>query len=383
MASEATEGTSSNETPAALPDSATVEEVMQGGWMAGLAVDEEAPPPVNPNTRPRKEGDEIDKPDPDSPQPEVAAADEPEVDPEDPDAPQPEPEPEPEPEAAAIDAPEFWSAEDKAILAALPKAVSSTVRKYEQQRIAFVNEQARKAAEGVKEARDVATKLYTNLEQQAAWWQQNGPAFAERFADKWSKINWNKLAAEDPGEWARLKQEHADETALLGEAKRRGEANIAAAQARQAEEQSARIQTQKAESHAALLKKYPKDFANPDEIYNKKLGPFLLEMGVDVERINQISELPILEIAYLGYLQHVGQKAKAQAKQTAAAVLDPKKAGAQPQPNPAPATPTRVTPGAPARAANRSSEAHRQVSARFRQTGDVKDAAALIQHLNL
>ena len=54
-----------------------------------------------------------------------------------------------EAEASAEDseAPEFWSAEDKAAWNAVPAELRPVLKKYEQQRVEFVNEKAREAAQ--------------------------------------------------------------------------------------------------------------------------------------------------------------------------------------------------------------------------------------------
>ena len=48
--------------------------------------------------------------------------------------------------AEGSDAPEFWSAEDKAAWNAVPPELRPVLKKYEQQRVEFVNEKAREAA---------------------------------------------------------------------------------------------------------------------------------------------------------------------------------------------------------------------------------------------
>src|SRR5450631_1426955 len=54
-----------------------------------------------------------------------------------------------EAEASAEDgeAPEFWSAEDKAAWESVPAELRPVLKKYEQQRVEFVNEKAREAAQ--------------------------------------------------------------------------------------------------------------------------------------------------------------------------------------------------------------------------------------------
>jgi hypothetical protein len=378
-----------------LPESATVEEAV--GFLMQVEDEAEAPPPVNPNARPRKEGDEIDPPADALRDLEAEGDGEGEADAEAGEGEQ-EDEGEPqeqEPEAAVADAPEFWSDDDKKVLAALPKdaqaAVSATVRKYEQARIAFVNEKVRETAGKVKEAEGAAQQLHDMVAGNATWWQQVWPKLQTAYTDKWtSKLteagvqSWEELADRDPGLWAKYKQQRDNEAAMLVEANRRGQADIQRAREQQARADAQRIQAAKGEAHAEMLKKYPDAFKNPDEIYNNKLGPYMVAHGISVDRVNAISEAPILEIAYKAMLYDQAEAAKKAAKTQVSAVLDGKtKPGAQPHPNPAAATPTRVTPGAPVRVANRQGEAHRQVSERFRKSGSVGDAAALIEQLRL
>src|SRR6266498_3366413 len=88
-------------------------------------------------------------------------------------------------------APEFWSADDKAAWQDVPEGLRPMLRKYEQQRIAFVNEKTREAAQVREEAVRVAQGAVGVVEQAAAWWRQNGPAFQQAFADRWSQVDWN------------------------------------------------------------------------------------------------------------------------------------------------------------------------------------------------
>src|SRR3981081_25256 len=67
--------------------------------------------------------------------------------------------------AEGSDAPEFWSAEDKAAWDSVPAELRPVLKKYEQQRVEFVNEKAReaatiraRAAEEVQRANNVVDK---------------------------------------------------------------------------------------------------------------------------------------------------------------------------------------------------------------------------------
>jgi len=281
-----------------------------------------------------------------------------------------------EPQAAiADDAPEFWSADDKAAWQDVPKGLRPTLLKYEQQRIAFVNEKTREAAHVREDALRAAQGAVDAVEQAAAWWQQNGPAFQQAFTDKWSQVDLNKLAAENPAEWARLRQQRDHEATLLLEANRRGEAEVAVAKERA---ERALFDARQVE-HAKLAKKLPQYFG-PDvaaRTYDD-LGNFLSSKGISGDRINAIHEAPIIELALAAMRFEQAQK---QASTVRAASSN----GAVTETDTAKTTPTRVVPGpapnALGRAGNRQSEVARQVGERFRKSGgaSIADAAELIR----
>jgi len=283
--------------------------------------------------------------------------DEPEVDVEAETDPQP---------AVSDEAPEFWSADDKAAWRDVPEALRPMLRKYEQQRIAFVNEKTREAAQVREEAMRVAQGAVGVVEQAASWWRQNGPAFQQAFADRWSQVDWNKLAADNPGEWTRLKQQRDHEATLLIEANRRGQAEIAIANERA---ERALFEARQVE-HTKLANKLP-DYFGPDvaaKTYSD-LGNFLFAKGIPADRINAIHEAPIIELALAAMRFEQAQKQASTVRSHATAKT----------------TPTRVAPGpapnAPGRAGNRQSEAARQVGERFRKSGgaSIADAAELIR----
>ena len=127
-----------------------------------------------------------------------------------------------EPSAEDSDAPEFWSAEDKAAWNAVPPELRPVLKKYEQQRVEFVNEKAREAARSAPGRSKRSSAPTPSSTRPPQWWQQAGPALQRAFADKWSQVNWTELAEKNPGEWARLNQIRMDEAAVLAEANRRG-----------------------------------------------------------------------------------------------------------------------------------------------------------------
>lgn len=287
------------------------------------------------------------------------------------DAPEADVEVETDPQATVTDeAPEFWSADDKAAWQDVPEVLRPMLRKYEQQRIAFVNEKTREAAQLREEAVRVAQGAVGVVEQAAAWWQQNGPAFQQAFADRWSQVDWNKLAADNPAEWARLRQQRDHEATLLLQANQRGQQDIALANERA---QRAFQETRQVE-HAKLASRLPEFFGEKAaaKTYGD-LGNFLLSKGIPADRINAIHEAPIIELALAAMRFEQAQK---QASTVRGSSSSPATAS-----NTAKTTPTRIAPGPAARAGNRSSEAARQVGERFRKSGgaSIADAAELIR----
>jgi hypothetical protein len=272
-----------------------------------------------------------------------------------------------EPAAEDSEAPEFWSADDKAAWNAVPAELRPMLKKYEQQRVEFVNEKAREAASVRAQAADQVQRANSMVDQAAQWWRQAGPALQQAFADKWSQVNWTALAEKSPAEWARLNQIRMDEATVLAEASRRGQQDIKAASQRA--EQA--FQQAKLAEHGRLAQKLPDYFGAP-EVARKtyeELGKFLFAKGIPAGRINQIHEAPIIEMALNAMRFEQAQKKALDAT---------RKGGAN---DAARATPTRVAPGPASRAGNRTSDAARQVGERFRKSGgnSIADAAELIR----
>jgi hypothetical protein len=275
-------------------------------------------------------------------------------------------------EAPAPDpAPEFWSADDKAAWDAVPVELRPVLKKYEQQRVEFVNEKAREAAAVRAGAAQEVERAHATVSEAAAWWQQAGPALQRAFADKWGQVNWTELAEKDPKEWARLNQLRLDEAALLAEADRRGQADIEAAQRRAEQE----LQAQKDAAHAKLAEKLP-DWFGTREIATKtydEIGKFLFAKGIPADRINAIHEAPIIELALSAM-----RFEQAQQHALRSHLISGGRGGASAIAKP---TPTRVVPGPASAAGNRQSDAVRQVGERFRSSGgsSIDDAAQLIR----
>jgi hypothetical protein len=265
------------------------------------------------------------------------------------------------------EAPEFWSADDKAAWESVPAELRPVLRKYEQQRVEFANEKAREAAQVRTRAAQDVERANAVIVQAAQWWQQAGPALQRAFASKWAEVDWKTLAEKDPAEYARLDQERQKDQALLADANRRQQEDTRAANDRAAQ---AFEQARQAEN-AKLAHKLPDYFGSPQTAHKTygALGKFLFAKGIPADRINQIHEAPIIELA-------LNAMRFEQAQKKASPITNPGAANTT-----ARATPTRVAPGPARRTGNQASEAARQVGERFRKNGgnSVADAAELIR----
>ena len=285
-----------------------------------------------------------------------------------------------EAEAAAEDAaPDFWSDEDKAGWAKIPAELRPVLAKYEQQRLDFVAESTRKASEERDEAMRVAQAANATVEQAADWWRKNGEAFHRAFVDRWSRVDWKALAEKDPAEVGRLIQQRQEEEALLAEATRRGEADIAAA----AEKAAKDLEEAKRVESGKLAAKLPEWFGTPQvaERTWDDVRRYLFGKGFAPERINNVYEAAIVEIA-LNSMRFEHARALADAARQRS--RDGTSAGRSAQPAAA-AAPARVSPGPITPQVDRASDAARRVSERFRQSGgaSIADAAELIKLNNL
>jgi hypothetical protein len=268
------------------------------------------------------------------------------------------------------EAPDFWSAEDKARWSEVPEDLRPVLHKYERQRIAYAEKKSQDAALARQEAVGVANAAGAMVEQAAKWWEQNGPAIRKAVADKWSGIDWKSLAEKDPEGVQRLIQQRQEEETLLTEAERRGQAEVKAARERAEQEMQAARRTE----HAKLADKLPEYFGpNRARQTYDALSRFLFEKGIPADRIAQIYEAPVIELA-LAAMRWERARHALQSR-------DRGEGGG----NTAKTTPTRIPPGPATAPGNRARETARQVGERFRQSGgaSIADAAELIRLNNL
>jgi hypothetical protein len=284
---------------------------------------------------------------------------------------------EPAADAAGSDqaAPDFWEEGDKKAWDSVPAELRPMLRKYEQQRLDFVAEKTRQAAEERDEAMRVAQAANATVEQAADWWRKNGQAFHQAFIDRWSRVDWKGLAEKDPAEVARLVQQRQEEEGLLAEATRRGEVDIAAAeaQARAALEEARRVESSK------LAAKLPEWFGTTQVAQRTwdDVRRYLFGKGISAERIMGVYEAPIVEIA-LNSMRFENARALADAARRRSRLGTEAARAGQPA---AAAAPVRVSPGPTNLPGVRAPDAVRQVSERFRRSGgaSIADAAELIR----
>jgi hypothetical protein len=269
------------------------------------------------------------------------------------------------------EAPEFWSAEDKAAWNTVPPALRPMLKKIDSERVAFVNQQKAEAAKIRQEALEEVKQATSVVEQGAKWWTDNGPQFFKAFGDKWAQVNWVELSEKDPAECQRLTILRDQEAALLRQAHEKGQRDIEAANKRVA----AQIDELKRTEHEKVAAKLPEYFGTIEKATQtyKDLSEYLFSKGIPAERISQIHEAPIIEMA-LNSMRF--ERAQKQASTVVTRDAATGKFTAK-------TAPTRVQPGPATRqgAGDRNVEQARRVGERFRKTegADIRDMAELIR----
>jgi len=256
--------------------------------------------------------------------------------------------------------PEFWSAERKALWEKIadPDA-RKAIHEQEKERVTATNKKIEETALERKTASEKAALLEQERDQLAAWWKDTGPKLAGAFRSKWDATDWNKLSAENPAEYVRLRQEFDNDSALIRQAAEKHSGEMEAANKRAA----SALQASKRAEHEKLATKRPEHFGKPDvaqKTYDE-LRDFLVERGVPNERITNIYEEAVVGIALDAMLYQKAQKAAAAAKA-----------------NPAPSTtatqtPRRIAPGASSRSQPNGSTAHRQALERLNNGDRLSD----------
>jgi hypothetical protein len=254
-------------------------------------------------------------------------------------------EPQPQPELDDPP-PAFWSAERKALWSRVTDPeVRAAIRGHVEDASRAISAKMEEAARARRAAEEEIAAEHRNRDQLAAWWRHNGPAIQSLVQGRWASVDWNKLAADNPTEYVRLKALKDQDDANLRAMAERHDAEVRAAAQRAKDAH----QRERAEEHAKLAASLPAEFGEgkAQETYDT-LSKYLLDQGISGERISNIYEESIVRIVLKAYKY---DQLQAKAKE----VTSPRSPAQG-----ATTTPTRIVPGATQRSANPESEAKRQ-----------------------
>lgn len=274
----------------------------------------------------------------------------------------------PEPVVPAIEAPHFWDAEAKARFKDIPPELQPIVAEQARVQVAA----AAKAIEESAQARKAAEGQASQVTQLAEHLNVVLPKAMKTFGDRWSTIDWQSLAKDDPARYVAEKAEfdaQKEQVQQLEQAA--GEAN--------------RLQHQTfVRAEAETLSKLATadiapELADPATAPAAKMAiaNYLVSTGIPGEALGRISAAETL-IAYKAWKWDLAQEAAKKAQTLTRAAPKP---AAAPKPQAIPATrtapavkPTAAAPLAPSRARNVDT-----ARARLNASGSVDDAVALLK----
>lgn len=261
-----------------------------------------------------------------------------------------EAEPESDPETPAIAAPKSWDAEERARFATLPKDVQSLIVNRETERDRAVSKAQQEASDQAKRTTQELAAIGEFKSKIAATLEQAD----QQFADVWSQVDWEALAAEDPQAYSINKERHAK--AITAREQLR---------AAKASTEAAEFQSYIAAEKTKLPTVAP-DLADPVKGAERlgKVGDFLLGIGYAASDLQRVSAND-LAVAYDAYRW----------RQAQAGLI------AKPKPTLTAATPAKpaLKPTASTQAASPQQRNVDQMRNRLSQTRDVDDAVAYLQ----
>lgn len=116
------------------------------------------------------------------------------------------------PATGAIEPPASWTADEKQQFDALPpeakKAIEPFLRR-DRERDALLSTQSRKTAEETQKFQTLRTQAETERAQQTQFFQSIALQLTPEL-QRFQNLDWTKLAAEQPAEWAKQSQAYAD-----------------------------------------------------------------------------------------------------------------------------------------------------------------------------
>jgi hypothetical protein len=204
-------------------------------------------------------------------------------------------------------APEFWSAERKALWERITDpAARAAIHEHEKERIAAANRKIEEAALTRKALDERVQQFERERNELAQWLTEAAPRLAQAFQGRWGQYDWQKLAAENPAEFVRLSAQRDAEFAAIQQAAQRHQQELQAARGRAAQVLD---RTRQAE-YDKLARLYPEHFAadKAEQTYDE-LGRYLAAQGVPRERIQNTFESSIVGVALKAMLYDKAQAA--------------------------------------------------------------------------
>ena len=257
----------------------------------------------------------------------------------------------------AVEPPSSWARDYKEAFRTLPPDIQRVIAERERDREVELRRgqdeaaNLRKAAEAeAMQARAMREQLHRDL-------TETLPALKQRM-DAWSSIDWIKLGAEDPGEYARLRAIYDVEREQFS----RAEQERYRLDQQAAGERQQKIQSWIAEQEQRLVKLIP-EWKDTEKGRREltDVRSYLKDQGVDPQLVAQLSDAGQISIARKAMLYD-----RAQARIS--------------KPAPPAVAPRVQRPGA-ARPDTSSDESQQRDMDRLRKSGDPRDAAKLISRM--
>lgn len=263
-------------------------------------------------------------------------------------------------EQPSLEPPATWNAEEKEAFKALPLAAQQAAVRLEQGRQARHSRLEQEAAEARKSLETETSQAKQAREQYHARITEIVPALEQQLQSRWAGVDWVKLGAENPQEYTRLRPIF--------------DAEVNAFQSAYAEKQRLDNETQVksqtdyrnwvAEQEVALVEAIP-EWKNEQAARTgiTDVRSYLKGIGLAAQQVDTLADAKLIQIARKAMLYD-----RAQTRISKPAAATPAKAPAVMKPGPARTE-------APV---NQAAEADR---ARFRESGSLKDAAALLKRM--
>lgn len=276
-----------------------------------------------------------------APQEAGGEAEEPEHEPEEPEA-----EAEQEEEGEPIDPPQFWTAEDKALFAEMPRALQERVRAREDARNVAVNDAFQKASTAQKAAQAETQQLAQQRERLDRLASEAETQFKQA---GWENVDWSAWAQQDPVAAFQGRLAYDAQMSQVQQLK-----------SAQQEAQSAAFKAYVAEERQNLVRVAP-ELAN-DRTKMQSVADYLLQQGYPAEAIHGASARDLV----------TAWKAMRFDQATSPTT--------QPKPKPKAAKPAAkpVKPAASAAAVSQKQVATQAASTKFGRSGSVDDAVAFL-----